>query len=66
MPITNKILNTALPTIVPNPTLDLETNVPNIEVKNSGALPPAALVTKTCQCSRLDCYFYYYKKKNQQ
>ena len=59
MPITNRTLKTALPTIVPMPTSDWETKtplkklkdpekiksrkLPIIEVNNSGALPPAAI-----------------------
>jgi len=41
-PITKSTLNTAEPTIVPKPTLDLATKVPMNAVANSGAEPPAA------------------------
>ena len=41
--MTNKILKTAEPTMVPIPTSLLEMNTPMIEVNNSGADPPAAI-----------------------
>lgn len=43
IPITNKILNTAEPTIVPMPTSSNDTNTPITDVNSSGALPPAAM-----------------------
>jgi len=42
MPITKRTLKTALPTIVPNPTV-LWVKVPMKEVNSSGAEPPAAM-----------------------
>ena len=41
--MTNSTLNTALPMIVPNPTLDFAIKTPMSAVKSSGALPPAAM-----------------------
>ena len=41
--ITNKMLNTAEPTMVPIPTSLLAINTPMTEVNNSGAEPPAAI-----------------------
>ena len=46
-PNTNKILNTAEPTIVPMPTLDCAIKVPINDVKSSGAEPPAAMKVDT-------------------
>ena len=41
--ITNKMLKTAEPTMVPIPTSDLAIKTPMMEVKSSGAEPPAAM-----------------------
>uniref|UniRef100_A0A182QCL1 Uncharacterized protein n=1 Tax=Anopheles farauti TaxID=69004 RepID=A0A182QCL1_9DIPT len=43
IPITNRMLNTAEPTIVPMPTSLNDTNTPMMLVNSSGALPPAAM-----------------------
>ncbi|KNC33814.1 hypothetical protein FF38_10820 [Lucilia cuprina] len=43
IPITNSILKTAEPTIVPMPTSSNDTKTPITLVNNSGALPPAAM-----------------------
>ena len=42
-PITNKMLNTADPTIAPIPVLDSLANMPTREINTSGAELPAAM-----------------------
>ena len=57
MPITNKTLKTALPNIVPNPSLDFVTKTPRNDVKNSGALPSAAINVASARSSNIPSEF---------
>ena len=56
MPITKRILKTAEPTMVPIPTSSNDTNTPIIDVKSSGAEPPAAMKVAPATSSAISSF----------
>lgn len=57
--MTNRMLNTADPTIVPVPTSPLAMKTPRIAVNNSGALEPAAMnVAPVIRCQLVKRKYY--------
>ena len=56
MPMTNRTLKTALPTMVPMPTSLCATKTPMMLVKSSGALPPAAMNVAPATSCEIDSF----------
>lgn len=54
--MTKRILKTAEPTMVPMPTLLCEMKTPMMEVKSSGAEPPAAMKVAPATSSEMDSF----------